>query len=112
MAPKPTLDLAQLPALIQEIFEGAQESYSSHKRRTKSLLKLHSDAVQLTQIVKKQDSLLLIGEKTFNKAFWDILLALLPLKKGVSEAERCVRFVGDFIGALVLQHGEFILSSK
>ncbi|KIM27959.1 hypothetical protein M408DRAFT_16414 [Serendipita vermifera MAFF 305830] len=97
--------LSSLHDTLAAIFQGAQTSNASHKRRVNNLCKLHQEAASYTQRKQRgrgqEDSIVLIGEKAFNRAFWDITMCIMDVKKGVIEADRTVRFIGTFIAALM-----------
>jgi condensin complex subunit 3 len=97
---------------LASIFQGAQSSNASHKRRINNLCKLHNEAVTLVQHKEKgraqHGSIILVGEKAFNRAFWEIVLCTLDVKRGVAEADRIVRFIGGFVGELMNNPGESI----
>ncbi|PVF94264.1 hypothetical protein CPB86DRAFT_713554 [Serendipita vermifera] len=100
--------LSSLHDTLASIFQGAQTSNASHKRRIKTLCKLHTEAA--THVENKpgrrggdDGSILLVGEKAFNRAFWQIVLCVLEVKRGVVEADRSVRLIGGFVAALMEQ---------
>jgi condensin complex subunit 3 len=90
---------------LASIFQGAQSSNASHKRRINNLCKLHNEAVTLVQHKEKgkaqHGSIVLVGEKAFNRAFWEIVMCTLDVKRGVVEADRIVRFIGGFVSELL-----------
>lgn len=100
--------LSTLHEVIASNFQGAQTSYASHKRRIKTLCKVHSEVVKHVREVRRNgsDSIVLIGEREFNRAFWQVVVCILDLKKGVVEADRAVRFLGQFVGALCSDQGK------
>lgn len=102
--------LDSLHDTLATIFHGAQTSNASHKRRIKALCQLQADAashVQHKQAKQGQEgSILLVGEKTFNRSFWLVTLCTLDVKRGVVEADRTIRFIGAFVGALMVIEGK------
>lgn len=102
--------LDSLHDTLATIFHGAQANNASHKRRIKTLCQLQAEAashVQHKQAKRGQEeSVLLVGEKTFNRAFWLVTLCTLDVKRGVVEADRTIRFIGAFVGALMAIEGK------
>jgi condensin complex subunit 3 len=80
---------------IIHIFQQAQANVASHKKNVVQLHKLHSQAAQ--QVEESAKGIRLVGEKTFNKSFEDVVYKVLPLKKGTTVADRIVKFVGLFV---------------
>lgn len=111
MPSKPSaLTLDSLPSIhdtLSSHFSGAQSNIASHKRRIKVLCQLYADAVGCVVYKEKrgEERVVRVGEKAWDDAFWDCVLAVLALKRGVVEAERVVRFVGAFVGALMNDQG-------
>jgi hypothetical protein len=105
--------LSSLHDTLASIFQGAQTSNASHKRRIKTLCKLHAEAASHVEHKpgRKGDdgSILLVGEKAFNRAFWQVVLCVLDVKRGVVEADRVVRLIGGFVTALMEQQGIFFM---
>lgn len=99
--------ISSLHEVISSTFQGAQASYTSHKRRIKTLCKIHSEAIKHVRQVRRNgsDSVILLGEKEFNRAFWEVVVCMLEVKKGVVEADRAIRFLGQFVGALCSEEG-------
>lgn len=102
--------LGSLHDTLATIFHGAQTSNASHKRRIKTLCQLHSEAAGHIQHKQgkrtHEESVVLLGEKLFTRAFWQITLCTLAVKRGVIEADRTIRFIGAFVGALMGTEGE------
>ena len=94
---------------IVEIFQGAQNESSSHKRRVKTLCKLHTQAATFVEKGKQPGQAKLVGEKKFNEAFWKTIAHVLPVRKGVVEADRAVRLVGAFVQQLTTESSMWLL---
>ncbi|KAG8801376.1 hypothetical protein FRC16_000632 [Serendipita sp. 398] len=100
--------LEALPETIAALFQGAQTSNATHKRRVNTLCKLFIEATKVTKTqVSQREGVqgsvqVLTGEKAFNRAFWSILRHVLNVKRGIVAADRVLRFVGAFIGALMI----------
>lgn len=92
-----TLDIEELPELIAPIFQQAQFSLANHRKNVVSLHKLHEQAAQVTQTLGKGKGLQLTGEAAFNKAFISMVNRILPIKKGVSQADKSIKFVAAFV---------------
>ncbi|KAG8963687.1 hypothetical protein FRC00_005396 [Tulasnella sp. 408] len=96
--PKDTaIDIEELPELIAPIFQQAQFSLANHRKNVVSLHKLHEQAAQVTQTLGKGKGLQLTGEAAFNKAFISMVNRILPIKKGVSQADKSIKFVAAFV---------------
>jgi len=104
MWPGPEI-LATLHEQIVEVFQGAQNESSSHKRRVKTLCKLHAQAATFVEKGKQPGQAKRVGEKQFNDAFWKIIVHVLPVRKGAVEADRVVRLVGAFVQQLTTENG-------
>jgi condensin complex subunit 3 len=102
--------ISSIHGALALIFQDAQSSNASHKRRINNLCKLHYEAASLVQHKDKgreqHGSVVLVGEKAFNRAFWEITMCILEVKRGVIEADRVVRFIGGFVSALMANPGE------
>jgi condensin complex subunit 3 len=102
--------LETLHERIVEVFQGAQNESSSHKRRVKTLCKLHTQAAAFVEEGKQPGQPKRVGEKKFIGAFWKTVAHVLPVRKGVVEADRAVRLVGAFVQQLTTESGISILS--
>ncbi|KIO22870.1 hypothetical protein M407DRAFT_15642 [Tulasnella calospora MUT 4182] len=87
----------ELPELIAPIFQQAQFSLANHRKNVVSLHKVHEQAAQITQSLGKGKGLQLTGEAAFNKAFISMVNRILPIKKGVSQADKSIKFVAAFV---------------
>jgi len=96
---------------LASVFQGVQSSNASHRRHINNLCRLHNEAATHVQHKEKRKqgngSVFLIGEKAFNRAFWEIMMCVLEVKRGIVEADRVVRFIGSFVGALMTDPREF-----
>jgi len=93
---------------VVEVFQGAQNESSLHKRRVKVLCKLHAQAATFVENGKQPGQVKRIGEKKFNEAFWKTVANVLPVRKGVVEADRVVRMVGAFVQQLTTESGMWL----
>lgn len=91
------MDIEELPELIAPIFQQAQFSLANHRKNVVSLHKLHEQAAQITQTLGKGKGIQLTGEAAFSKAFISMVNRILPIKKGVSQADKSVKFVAAFV---------------
>lgn len=103
MRPNPEI-LESLHEQIIEVFQGAQKESSSHKRRVKTLCKLHTQATTFVEKGKQAGQSNRVGEKKFNEAFWRTIVHVLAVRKGVVEADRAVRLVGAFVQQLTTEN--------
>jgi hypothetical protein len=101
--------LETLHEQIVEIFRGAQNESSLHKRRVKVLCKLHTQPATFVEKGKQQGQVKRVGEKKFNEAFWKTIANILPVRKGVVEADRAVRLVGAFVQQLTTESSMWLL---
>ena len=97
--------LETLHEQITEIVQGAQNESSLHKRRVKTLCKLHEQAATFVEKGKHAGQAKRVGEKKFNEAFWRTIVHVLAVRKGVVEADRAVRLVGAFVQQLTTESG-------
>ncbi|KAL4072446.1 nuclear condensing complex subunit [Scleroderma yunnanense] len=92
-----TSSLAEtLSASIPRIFDQAQNTTANHQKNVVALYKIHIDAATFTESVHNGRSIKLTGERLFEDAFIDMLCRVLVIKKGISQAERIVKFVGAY----------------
>ncbi|KAG6886151.1 hypothetical protein C0993_000669 [Termitomyces sp. T159_Od127] len=80
---------------VPRIFEQAQTSVANHQKNLVALYKLQTEAALCTEEVRKGRKL--VGEKIFEEAILHVLLRVLPLKKGVTPADRVVKFIGGYV---------------
>lgn len=104
MRPGPKI-IESLHEQIIEVFQGAQNESSLHKRRVKTLCKLHVQAATFVEDGKQAGQANRVGEKKFNRAFWRTIVHVLVIRKGVVEADRAVRLVGAFVQQLTTESG-------
>lgn len=104
-------NLETLHEQIVEVLQGAQNESSLHKRRVKVLCKLHSQSVTLVEKGKQPGQVKRVGEKKFNEYFWKTIANVLPVRKGVVEADRVVRLVGAFVQQLTTESGMRLLNA-
>lgn len=94
---------------IPPIFMQCQNSVASHRKNVIALAKIHAATSDIWEEVPPR-GIRLIGEKAFNDRFLDMLNRVLPIKKGVPNADRIVKFIGAFIlhisqkGSIRLDH--------
>jgi hypothetical protein len=101
--------LETLHEKLVEAFQGAQSEPFSHKRRVKTLCKLHAQAITFVEEGKQLGQAKRVGEKKFNEALWKTIAHVLLVRKGVVEADRTVRLVGAFVEQLTTQFGMLLL---
>ena len=97
MVPKLTLNLENLHESIADIFDQAQVSLANHKKNCVALHKLHIKAAAITQPAKKGNGLRLVGEKAFQDVFIDMVNRVLVMKKGPTNADRIIKYVGSYV---------------
>ncbi|KAI6040837.1 nuclear condensing complex subunit [Pisolithus marmoratus] len=95
--PARTNPLAEvLSASVPKIFDQAQNTTANHQKNVVALHKIHLDAAAFTESVHNGKGIKLTGEQNFEDAFIDMVCRVLVVKKGVSQAERIVKFVGTY----------------
>ena len=89
-------DLDSLKTALPKIFDQAQNTAANHQKNFVALYKLHSEAAAITEPVQNGKSLKLTGERTFEDVFHDMVMRVLPLKKGTTVADRTVKFIAGY----------------
>ncbi|TCD67325.1 hypothetical protein EIP91_000246 [Steccherinum ochraceum] len=97
MPARTIFSLDDLPQNIAKIFDQAQSTTANHQKNLVALHKLQIEAAALTEPVKNTDKTRFLGEKAFNNAFLDMLIRVMPVKKGATVADRIMKFVGSYI---------------
>ncbi|PWZ02560.1 ARM repeat-containing protein [Testicularia cyperi] len=95
--PKPAetnTTLIALHASIPPHFQQAQHSLANHRKNIVSLHRIHLKAATVTEKTPKGTRL--VGEKAFNEVFFGCLDRVLPIKKGVANADRICKFVAAY----------------
>ncbi|KAL6308311.1 nuclear condensing complex subunit [Sparassis latifolia] len=90
-------DLEVLPQAIARIFDQAQSTAANHQKNFVALYKLQTDAATHTEPVQNGRSIKLVGEREFEDVMLDMLARVLPMKKGVTVADRIMKFVGGYV---------------
>ncbi|KAG2136706.1 nuclear condensing complex subunit [Suillus clintonianus] len=85
-----------LTASIPKIFDQVQNSTANHQKNIVALHKLHLDAASFTEPIHDGRSIKLTGERVFEEKFKDILCRSAAVKKGTSQGDRIVKFVGAY----------------
>lgn len=85
-----------LTASLPKIFDQVQNSAANHQKNIVALHKLHLDAASFTEPVHNGRSIKLTGERMFEEKFKDILCRAAAVKKGTSQGDRIVKFVGAY----------------
>ena len=89
-------DLESLKTALPKIFDQAQNTAANHQKNFIALHKLQSDAAAIKQPVQNGKSFKLTGEKAFETAFEDMLIRILPIKKGTTVADRSIKFMAGY----------------
>ncbi|KAJ1311200.1 hypothetical protein OPQ81_009701 [Rhizoctonia solani] len=85
-------------AHIPEIFQQVQTSTANHNKNCVALSKLFSGCAGIYEEVQSRGGgIRLTGEKAFQLMFTRMVNNVLPIKKGVSNADRVIRFIGSFV---------------
>lgn len=95
--PARTNPLAEaLSVSVPKIFDQVQNTTANHQKNIVALYKIHIDASAFTESVHNGKAIKLTGERNFEDAFIDMVSRVLVIKKGASQAERVVKFVGTY----------------
>ncbi|CAE6535416.1 unnamed protein product [Rhizoctonia solani] len=85
-------------APIPEIFQQVQASTANHNKNCVALAKLFSGCAGIYEEVRSRGGgIRLTGEKAFQLMFARMVNNVLPIKKGVSNADRVIKFIGSFV---------------
>lgn len=95
--------LDSLPMLLPPIFEQAQHTTANHRKNHVSLRKIQEQCSTITEITPR--GMKLVGEKAFNVAFIDMVNRIVGVKKGVTVADRVVKFIASYV-AYTTEQGE------
>lgn len=87
--------LSSLADAIPPIFLQCQTSLANHRKNVTALAKIHAQTSDVWEEVPK--GIKLTGEKAFNDRFMEMLYHVLPIKKGIPNADRVIKFIGAFI---------------
>jgi len=90
-------DLENLHESIYPIFTQVQLTLANHRKNVVSLHKIHNQAAEVTEVLPRNKGIQLTGESAFNKVFVDMLNRVLPVKKGVAQADKVIKFVAHFV---------------
>lgn len=105
--PTPETFTSQIP----EIFQQAQTSTANHNKNYVALSKLFSGCAGIYEEVQgRGGGIRLTGEKSFQLTFAKMVNNVLPVKKGVSNADRVVKFIGGFV-KFITDRGKSICDS-
>jgi condensin complex subunit 3 len=85
-----------LSASVPKIFDQAQNSTANHQKNIVALHKLHLQAASFTEPVHNGRNIKLTGERVFEDKFKDMLCRAAAVKKGTSQGDRIVKFVGAY----------------
>ncbi|SPO20133.1 related to Condensin complex subunit 3 [Ustilago trichophora] len=88
--------LLALHASIPPIFQQAQHSLANHRKNIVSLHRIH---LKVSTIIEPASDgrVRPIGEKAFNEVFVGCVDRVLPIKKGVPNADRICKFVAGYV---------------
>ncbi|KAH7929985.1 ARM repeat-containing protein [Leucogyrophana mollusca] len=81
---------------VPKIFDQAQNSTANHQKNLVALYKIHSEAASYTESIHDGKSIKLTGERLFEDIFVDMLCRTVLVKKGTSQGDRIVKFVGSY----------------
>ncbi|CAE6447053.1 unnamed protein product [Rhizoctonia solani] len=83
---------------IPEIFQQVQTSTANHNKNCVALAKSFSGCAGIYEEVKSRGGgIRLTGEKAFQLMFARMVNNVLPIKKGISNADRVIKFIGLFV---------------
>jgi condensin complex subunit 3 len=89
----------QVLTVVPRILDQAQISVANHQKNLVALYKLQTEAAQYTESVRRGrgNGVKLVGERIFEQAVLQMLTRVLPVKKGATQADRVIKFVGGYI---------------
>ena len=87
--------LDTLPPAIAKVFDQAQSSTANHQKNFVVLFKLHVEAATFKESI--ETGVRLTGERVFGDRFIEMINHVLVIKKGITVADRIVKFVGGYI---------------
>lgn len=93
---KPPADIETIVGAIPKVFDQVQSTTANHQKNSTALYKLQCDAATHTQPIQGGKAVKLTGERAFENAVIDMLARVLPVKKGITVADRVVKFVGGY----------------
>lgn len=108
-APEADNDADRFTDLIPGIFQQTQVSLANHRKNIVALSKSFSGCAGIVEEVS--GGIRLTGEKEFQKTFARMVNNVLPVKKGVSNADKVVKFIGGFV-KYITDKGESSLSTN
>lgn len=88
--------LLAMHASIPPLFQQAQHSLANHRKNIVSLHRIHLKVAAITEPAS-DGRVRPIGEKAFNEIFVGCLDRVLPIKKGVPNADRICKFVAGYV---------------
>lgn len=94
--PDHQINIDYLSATVPKIFEQVQVSAANHQKNCVALHKVHSKAADFRETVNNGRSIKLTGEKMFEEIVHSMLVHVLPLKKGITTADRVIGFIGKY----------------
>ena len=89
--------LALLQESIPRICEQAQTSTANHQKNFVALNKLHNEAALVTETSGNSKKEQFVGEVAFEDLFINMVIRILPLKKGATVVDRIVKFVAGYV---------------
>jgi condensin complex subunit 3 len=92
----PTRTLEPIASALPKAFEQAQNSSANHQKNFIALHKIHLEAATKIESVAGH-AIKLVGERAFEDYFIDMVNRVLIVKKGISVADRIVKFVAGYI---------------
>ncbi|KAF9234460.1 nuclear condensing complex subunit [Melanogaster broomeanus] len=81
---------------LPKIFDQAQTTTANHQKNVVALHKIQIDAAAFTESIHNGKSIKLTGERLFEDTFIDLLCRVVVVKKGVTQADRIIKFVGAY----------------
>lgn len=87
----------QIATHVPRILDQAQISTANHQKNLVALYKLQAEAAQYRENTRRGKAFKLVGEQIFKASLIDMIMRVLPLKKGTAQADRIVKFIGGYI---------------
>ena len=96
MPARVAFQLDDLSTNLPRIFEQVQGTVANHQKNYVALYKLHTEAAKHTELTNNGIGPRYTGERAFEDVFLSMLIRALPIKKGVTVADRIIKFVGGY----------------
>lgn len=91
------LSLDGIPGIVGQALEQAQRTTATHRKNVAILHKLLLTSCNIVEKLENGKGTRLVGEKAFCDAVKASINKIVVVKKGVQQADRCIKFVCAFV---------------